>query len=103
VTHPTSRTADLPIWILFTFTGSFEGLTTVYDIAKSPVGDIVEGGTENDLTDTNNDLRATGSGLGVTENDVADSEDVIHEQAAEQEGPKIVLEDVDKLGEWHTS
>jgi len=39
----------------------------------------------------------------VTENDVADSEDVIHEQAAEQEGPKIVLEDVDKLGEWHTS
>jgi hypothetical protein len=93
----------LPIRILFTFTGSFEGLTTLYDIAKSPVGDIVEGGTENDLTDTDNDLRENGSGLGVTENDMADTEDAIHEQAVEQEVPEIVLEDVDKVGEWHTS
>jgi hypothetical protein len=93
----------LPIRIPFTFTGSFEGLTTLYDVAKSPVGDIVEGRTENDLTDTDNDLRETGNGLGVTGSDVAESEDGIHEQAAEQEVPEIVLEDVDKVGEWHTS
>ena len=92
----------MPIRILFAFTGSFEGLTTLYDIAKSPVGDIVEGGTENDLTDTDNDLRETGNGLGVTDNDMAEIEDAIHEQTAEQEVPEIVLEDVDKVGEWHT-
>jgi hypothetical protein len=93
----------LPIRILFTFTGSFEGLETLYDIAKSPVGDIVEGGTDNDLTDTENDLRETGSGLGVAENDVAETEDALLEQVAEQEVPEIVLEDADKVGEWHTS
>ena len=93
----------MPLRILFTFTGSYEELTTLYDVAKSPVGDIVEGGTENDLTDIDNDLRETGNGLGVTENDVAESEDGIHEQAAEQKVPEIVLEDADKVGEWHTS
>ena len=92
----------MPIRLLFTFTGSFEELTTPYDIAKSPVGDIVQGGTESDLTDTDNYLRETGSGVGVTENDGATTEDGIHEQAAEQELPEIVLEDVDKVGEWHT-
>ena len=93
----------MPIRKLFTFTGSYEGLTTLYDIAKSPLGDIVEGGTENDVTETENILCETGSGLGKTENFVHESEDAIDEQAAEQEVPEIVLEDVDKVGEWHTN
>ena len=100
----------MSIRILFTFTGSFEGLATLYDIAKSPVGDIAEGGTENDLTDTDTYLREPGSGVGVTDSGgvgVTDSGGAatgggVHEQAAGQDVPEIVLEDVDKVGEWHT-
>ena len=92
----------MSITILFTFTGSFEGLATLYDIAKSPVGDIVEGGTENDLTDTDTYLREPGSGVGVTDSGGVATGGGVHEQAAEQDVPEIVLEDVDKVGEWHT-
>jgi hypothetical protein len=88
---------DLSIRILFTFTGSFEGLTFLYDIAKSPLGDISEGGTESDQTETENDVRETGSGLGVTDSDVAENE-----RAAEQGVPDTVLDGVDTVGEWHT-
>jgi hypothetical protein len=87
----------LSIRILLTFTGSFEELTALYDIAKSPLGDIAEGGTETDETETENDVRETGSGLGVTDSDVAETE-----RAAEQGVPDTVLGDVDTVGEWHT-
>jgi hypothetical protein len=93
----------LSIRISFTFPGSFEGLTALCDIAKSPLGDIAEGGTESDVTETENDVRETGSGLGVTDSDVAETKDAILEQPAEQEVPDIVLEDVDTVGEWHTT
>jgi len=92
----------LPIKILLTFTGLSEELTTPYDVAKSPVGDIVQGGTNSDLTDTDNYLRENGSEVGVTENGGAATEDGIHEQAAGKGVPEIVLEDVDRVGEWHT-
>jgi hypothetical protein len=92
----------LSITILFTLTGSIEGLTSLYDIAKSPLGDIGEGETENDVTETENDLGETGSGLGVTETDLPEADDKIHDQATEQGVPETVLEDVDTVGEWHT-
>ena len=39
----------------------------------------------------------------MTETDLAETEHEIHEQDAEEDVPEIVLEDVDNIGEWHTS
>jgi hypothetical protein len=105
-------------------TGSFEGLTSLYDTAKLPLGHIGARETHNDvgdsetasrnterdfteaesdLGDTENDLAETANDLGAAENDLAETVKDLgdYEPVKEQDIPDIVLEDMDELGEWH--
>jgi hypothetical protein len=91
-------------------TGSFEGLTSLYDIAKLPLGHIRARETQNDAghsetasRNTATDLTEAESDLGTIENDLAETVKDLgdYKPVQEQDIPEIVTEDMDELGEWH--